>query len=93
MVVWDCVKAVHPSPGNHTGKEAARHDGGKLKDETRVDLFAGANLLLADSNGLCGSAAVPEQAGNFCHYPWDWLSPASQTHSSAPRQGLACTPG
>lgn len=39
-------------------------------------------LLLADSTGLCSSAAVPEQAGNCCHYPWDWSSPASQTPST-----------
>lgn len=90
--VWDCVKAVHPSPGSHAGKGAARHNGGRLTDEARVDLFAGANLLLADSTGLCSSAAVPEQAGNCCHYPWDWSSPASQTPSTPPRQGWSCTP-
>ena len=84
MGVWDGVKAVHPSPGSHAGKGAARHDGGRWKDEARVDLFAGANLLLADSTGFCGSAAVPEQAGNFCHCPWDWSSPASQTPSVPP---------
>lgn len=72
------------SPGSHAGKGAARHDGGRLKGEARADLFAGANLLLTDSTGLCGSAAVPEQPGNFCRYPWDWSSPASQTPSTPP---------
>lgn len=42
MGVWDGVKAVHPSPGSHAGKGAARHAGGRLKDEARADLFAGA---------------------------------------------------
>lgn len=39
--------------------------------EAGMDLSAGADLLLADSTDLYGLAAVPEQAGNFCHYPWD----------------------
>lgn len=68
--IWESVKAVHPSPGSLAGKGAVR-----MGYEARMDLFAGADLLLADSTDLCGFAAVPEQAGNFWHYPWDESSP------------------
>lgn len=80
--VWDHVKAVHPSPGSHAGKGAARHYGGRQRDEGRVSFFAGVNLLLAGSTDLCSCAAVPEQGGNFCHYPLGWSSSVFQTLST-----------
>lgn len=67
--IWESVKTVHPSPGSLAGKGTAR-----MGHEARMDLFAGANLLLASSTDLCGIAAVPEQAGNLCHYPRDGSS-------------------
>lgn len=46
--IWESVKVVHPSPGSPAGKGTVR-----IGYEARMDLFAGADLLLADSTDLC----------------------------------------